>query len=270
MKREVDFVVRCTVVAAFALFLLGASECNGRRELPAPPQRAYVIFIDLSLSLNETQAQVVPEVMQKLVQGMPGGSRISVYPIAEEVVATGALLQAHLPKGENATERARLQKRRAELAPQVIEAVASMRQTLRAGTTLRHTCISDALRQAAKEVRDLRSVDPSVDVEIVFVSDMLEDCQASLLGRPVSLEKPNISPEVVLARSLPRNATLVDLGRAHVTMLLPPLALAVPKTARPETHDLEAFWRAVLDRCNDEREAFRFGTEIPERLRPKG
>lgn len=256
------------VLAVLALTLIGAeATCNG--EAIVPPIRTHVIFIDLSLSLSDTQTNVLPAVLDALVGGMPAGSRVVAYPISEKVVAAGPLYETTLPQADNATERLRLEAARKQLVPNLLKAVDTMRSTLQSGTTLKHTCISDALRQAAKDASQFRTAARAGldDLEIIFISDMLEDCRASLLRTPISLEKIDITTEIILARSVPEHVRLVDLQRAHVTILLPPIALAQPRTKRPEEYDLEAFWRAVLDRCNDDPNAFYFGASLPERLK---
>lgn len=262
---EFDGLVRAAIATILALSLVGtAANCRGEKTLEA--QHVYIVFIDLSLSLNDIQNNSQSQLLDQVVRGMSGGSRLIAFPIGEKVVPLGPLFDVTLPRGDNATDRVRLRKIRQTLTPRLLATVSSARETLKTGTVLKHTCISDALRQASHEVRDMKSAGVG-EIEIVFVSDMLEDCPTSLLGRPVTLEKPDIRPEISLARSVPEHGLLLDLRKSRVTMLLPPLALAEPKTPRPPEYDVEAFWRAVLDHCNDERQAFRFGTVVPERLR---
>jgi len=102
-------------------------------------------------------------------------------------------------------------------------------------------------------------------VEIVLVSDMLEDCTDSLLRGPLKLQKTSISKELERAESLPAGG-LLNLNGASVTVVLPTVPTSGQKVARPPVHELKMFWRAILDRCGDRPANYRFGTALPQRL----
>jgi hypothetical protein len=122
------------------------------------------------------------------------------------------------------------------------------------------TCVSGALQKA-----DAIIAGRMRGVEIVIISDMLEDCDESLAGGRLLLEKRSIDEELARAAALPAGA-LLHLDGASVTAILPTVPTSREKRPHPPVATLKLFWRRILDHCGDVAENYSFDTEIPQRL----
>jgi hypothetical protein len=253
------------VTALLAILICGS--CHGGGETKSGTteerKRAYILFVDLTLSLNDVQKASLDRAVGELFAAMPPESRIVAYPIAAEVQNTGRLLDAKLPDEHNAPSLLALRKMKAQL-PAVLRA--NMKRMLETGPSsgaLRRTCIADALRQASNTAEQFADR----DVEVVLISDMLEDCPNWLLNGELSMEKPTIAAEMNLIGKLPRDRQLLDLRGARVTAIIPPAGLSEAKTPRPGVDAVREFWRAVLRHCNLGPNGYSLDTALPEHLR---
>jgi hypothetical protein len=238
----------------------------GNRRAPGAPDprelpRTYVVFADVTRSLSEQEHASVYDTVQKVVALLPPKATLIIFPILEDVQRAPSVFEGTLPAVQSTSDSVDLSVAKTRWKSLVAEKL----KAIDAGpaTGRNRTCISGALRKAEEVTVDASESRP---VEIIIVSDMLEDCADSLLGRKLSLEKTSIDAEVKVARALPPEA-LLRLNGASVTVLLPTVPTSAATTKRPAVHQLEEFWRAVLDRSGDRKENFRFGTEIPQRLK---
>jgi len=227
------------------------------RELP----RTFVIFADVTRSLSEQEHASVSEKVQAVVNLMPPKATLFVFPILEDVQRAPAAYSGTLPDVQSTSDSVDFSVTKSRWKKEVAERLKAI--VAGPATGRNRTCISGALRKAQEVTIDASDTRP---VEIVIVSDMLEDCDDSLLGRKVSLEKWSIDAELKAIRAMPQQP-LLRLNGASVTILLPTVPTSQAATKRPAVHQLQDFWRAVLDRSGDRRDDFRLGTEIPQRLK---
>ncbi len=241
----------------------GSTTINSKDRAPDPRTlpRTYVIFADVTDSLSAREHAVVEEKVQRIVEIMPPKATLIVFPILEDVERAPAIYTATLPDTLTTSDSVDFSVFKARSKVEVAKTLHQVAAGNRIGRKL--TCISGALRKAEEVTIDAR---PSRPVEIIIVSDMLEDCNDSLLGGKLSLEKQSIMKEIKAARALP-SEPLLHLNGASVTMLLATDPTSPGTTKRPAAHDLERFWREILDRSGDNRANFRFGTEVPQRLK---
>lgn len=268
---------RTTLPVLFAALVLGACTPErpaGAATTPPVPQaprtvaaepasssdfdRTYVVFADVTLSLTPEERATVAEGVASVVEVLPPRSKLYVFPLLEDVPRARALFEGVLPEVERNADRFRND----QLRQQWLQEISTKLNAMAAGSKLgrAHTCISGALRKAAEV---LKGTDRA---EIILVSDMLEDCPDSLLGGPLSLEQTKITAELGRARHLKDGPPILDLHRASVTALLTTVPFAPPTVKRPPLHDVEEFWRLVLDGCQDRKANFSFSTEMPARL----
>lgn len=260
-----------SAVLAIALLLPGcAGESSGGSVLDNHPttgtlrrslDRTYVIFADVTRSLTPLEQASVAERVRGTIDLLPPKATLAVFPVLEDVERAPALFTGKLPEIQSTSDSVDFSMAKAAWKKNVIDRLTAIQNGPPIGRG--RTCLSGALRKAQQFTIDAT---PSRPVEIVIVSDMLEDCDDSLLGRKLSLEKPSIDAELKLLSALPPEP-LLRLNGASVTVLLPTVPTTLAATRRPPVHQLQAFWRGILDHSGDQKENFRFGTEIPERLR---
>ncbi len=254
---------------AFIAVLLPMFSCSAEARLPSQqtsPSRSepvFVVFIDMTGSLSETQQQSIDSAIQRLCQILPPGTHLSVFPLGGYVERAGFLLKADLPDDTFATGRNQLKKMRRELPQQIAQRVKEFRQKITDREFLRHTCVSEALQFAAQIISPASAEQPPA--EIVFFSDMLEDCQVSIIGDRLLLEKNDIRSELDRMRRISKSRVLVDLAGARVTAVLPTTGPTPTKTAQPTNMQLREFWRGVLSHCHTDDANYSLNPELPGR-----
>jgi hypothetical protein len=251
-------------VMASAALLGGCGGDPTYASKPIPPPvvpPTFIVFTDVTLSLTQEERDSVHANLGQIVRLLPQETTLYVYPLLEDVERSPALFMGQLPKVQSTRDSVDLSQVKAKWQKDI----AARLQQIAAGPAegRKRTCISGALRKAEVIARDVAA---NAHVEIVIISDMLEDCPSSLLGGNLSLERKSISRELEAARAAPKNV-LLDLRGASVTALLPTVPIGKMNTQRPQVHELVAFWREVLDRSGDDKSTFRVATEIPDRLR---
>jgi hypothetical protein len=256
--------LRGLIVYWCLLLMLGCS-AETPRVVHAQRTRLYIVFIDLTRSLNAAQEQAMTRFLEQLSAGMPAGSRIVVFPLGGYVAQAGALVEAQLPSGHFVRQQKQLAGVRKALPQQILAAAQTFRERVTNQQFLRSTCISDAFRHASQLAR--QASDQAV--EIVFISDMLEHCNSSIVGGDLSLEKRTITDEIARAKRLQPGESLPDLHGASVTALIPALGPDAEIVAGPELHVLRDFWSAALRHCNHQQENYWLHTTFPDRLTPK-
>ncbi len=253
----------CLVVAAL---LLAAKPVPAAQRDLRPP-RFYVIFVDQTLSMNEVEAASFDVALRTLFAGIPPRSEVQIYPIGADPESAGMLLRKQLGDDQTTVKRIDLDNARRKLYQDYVTKRAELLKNSDRSALLR-TCISGAIRQAAESLRERKES----ELEVVFLSDMLESCGDSVIkpvskAKTVSLEKADISVEIRLASQL-SHVPIVDLRHARVTAIIPASGLSKRVVTKPSVAQVRAFWRAVLDRCNDDPASYSLGTTIPDHLRP--
>jgi hypothetical protein len=224
----------------------------------APQTHTFILFADVTRSLTpQEQASVIANV-QTVIGILPAGAHLYVFPLLEDVQRADAVFEGALPQIQTSSDAVALDMLRAKWNKVVAEKLQAILAGPPNGRNL--TCVSGAFRKAEELTGDAGR-----GTEIVVISDMLEDCGDSLLHGSLQLQKASIERELAAARALPREQ-LLRLDGASVTAILPTVPTSGQRVARPPVHELKAFWRAVLDRCGDNAENFRFGTTVPKRL----
>ena len=255
---------------ATALAILCASlsfACKETAATPRPSGTNYIVFLDLSLSLSDVQQQSMDGVIRRFCDNVPPRSRLTVFPLGGYVEKAGSLVERTFPDDKFAVDRSALSAMRKTLPSTLQTAARAFARDIKNPKFARHTCVSDAIRQAEQVIRDRPSDERT---EILFVSDMLEDCPNSLLGGALSLEKTDIRNELARVRAIPSMASWPDLRGASVTCVVPVSGPTPTKTKQPELEALREFWAEVFSRCRHDEAAFRLGTSLPSRLLEPG
>jgi hypothetical protein len=223
--------------------------------------QTYVIFLDLTQSLNAAQQTSVDRTIEQLCQGMPGRSHVTVLPLGGYAQRAGVILETDLPDDAFIDGEQALAARRTTLPSEIREATQAYFKAITDHAFLQKTCISDAIREAEQRVK--LSTEP---VQLVFISDMLEDCGQSLLNGPLLLQKTDIRSELLRANALAPEAKLADLRGAEVAAIVPDTGPTITKTPQPRLETLRDFWAIVFSHCNANQDRFWLWSKIPSRL----
>jgi hypothetical protein len=193
-------------------------------------QSRLMLFVDTTASTNQYAATT--KLASDLLHKGRDYDRIALYPVGSLGQSPPPIFDE--PVAEHVTQR-RLQLMRWDLL--LAKKLASYKND-------RHTCLLDAVQFAAGQLPAMELTAKS-HVDLVLISDMIEDCQSSPMGPGVRLDKRSVKRETELVRHLP--TTLIRLPQMHVYIVMPPGSGAGPNDARLQ--DVDDFWRAFLGRC---------------------
>lgn len=242
-------------VVASSLLLVSC----GRTEAKAPPRQPPVIlvFADVTDSLQDGGAEAVHKAIGDIFDRAPEEATIRVYPIVagmQIAEAYGTTFPFQTSTGFQALKQAHDE--RASAAKEAIRRVEAFRRAV--DPNVQSSCISGAIRRAASDM----AAYAGRPVDVVIISDMVEDCGRSIGNGRVALTRPGISKEIASAQAL--TTRFADLHQADVYFLHPAnLKAAVSPNARSATQqELESFWSALATRCNARSVRFMAGPEL--------
>lgn len=199
-----------------------------------PDRPRLLLFVDMTLSLNSDQSKRTVELAKQLLHGKRNYSSIAVYPIGAADQAPEPIL-SEIVKEHVSEHNRQLQKWDKRLDESVQEYKSNA-----------HTCIMDSIEFASKQMASDQPKDSSTD--LVFITDMIEDCPSTPLGVPTRLDKPTIKREIELASRFPTGR--IKVTKAHVFILYPgDVEDRGPR--KPRIDDLEQFWRTFVSRCDN-------------------
>jgi hypothetical protein len=129
----------------------------------------------------------------------------------------------------------------------------------------KRTCLLDALNYSGtllpNHTKDLQ-------MEILFISDMIEDCFHQTLnggkGSFIQLTSANVESEIQAAAAIPLDVQLKDVW---VTVVVPTASIETPVSKRPDMNGLQQFWRATLQKRALDPAKYQWSIGVlPERL----
>lgn len=246
----------------------------GCATLPPPQKdRVVLIFSDVTSSLVKSEREQVATLTSKVVDGLPPGTRYYVYPVQIEAQKLKAIDEGRIvvenPAMDIATKAARKKKISTEIETLYEKIKSTKRPPDSEGNPDYHTCILYTLEFAQDQFKQF---DPNADFELIYVSDMIEECNTTPMGKPISLLKTNITEEIKLAQKTNLN---FRLSHVRVSMIIPATNETYEVGGRPNLSHLRDFWEAVLSKCgfNEQQlaqdEHFYFSSGLPLHLNPQ-
>jgi hypothetical protein len=195
-------------------------------------QSRLMLFVDTTASLNGTQYAATTSLASELLHKGRDYDRVAVYPVGSLGQAPPQILDEDVAQH---LSRRRLQLMRWDLL---------LTQKLAAYKDDQHTCLLDSVQFAAGQIPTM-DLTPTSRINLVIISDMIEDCQSSPMGPGVHLDKRSIQREIERVRHFPIGR--IRLPQIKVYIVIPSGSGAGPNDARLE--DVETFWRAFVERC---------------------
>jgi hypothetical protein len=240
------------VVCFLALIALVPGRLAAASDLP----QTVVIFFDVSGSIKPKQFEKMKEHLREIVTTQSSRTRIEIYPLDASANAPAEALSIDgLAHSTNTEQRVAfgefLKKLEGNRHPETIRE--------------RQSCILNSLHHARDRVENLTK--SRRRVELVYISDMLEDCTTNDTRRRIHFH-PQTTPEdtkqaLAHVRRLPNRREW--LKGARFTAILPPSV--APATTAP----LSDFWREVMALHGAEvppENSLVLYTSIPSHLQP--
>ena len=270
MNRVLTFVALSIAVGAMSACVNDAL---------APPRKTTValIFSDVTSSLVPEESRRVATLTADVLDGLPPGAKYAVYPIQVETQRLTTVQEGMVAAGTNeqAAASAVKQQRRKELDQAITDLYEQIKRVRDHGSSVgrpdNHTCILNALGFAADQFRQFSDRD-KYELELIFISDMIEECNRTPLHRPIALAKRDISNEIELAETTDLS---LDLSAARVTIVIPSTVETYQQSQvqRPDMRELQAFWKHILKHCGfddqslGDEKRFYFSSGLPQRFK---
>jgi hypothetical protein len=214
-----------------------------------PPRRAapplILIYADLTSSVVSSEIVEVHHALRDIYNRAPEGSTIRVLAVQPVMAYAAPVAKTTVPVRPNdgiAEVRNDLLFRRVE-ADKAFAALAAAEAKV-AGT-VPASCLCDALKHAAGDIPP----DGKQRVEVVLITDLVEECMTSIGGHRVIMGKErHITLEIAEANAL---APIADLRGAFVSIIYPSSVDSRIDIARerPPADELKEFWQTVVSRC---------------------
>lgn len=250
---------------------------------PQPPQmpRTVLIFADVTSSLSVRESDRVGELTAQALASLSPGTRFAVYAIQADAEAP-AFIEGEMPVPRNSREREDAALGRLSLQAQVKNGLADLYcsinwndpETQEQCRTRRiiprpqedlRSCVLRSLRHASKAIQNAEE-SHGAPVEVVFISDMIEECRETPFGSAVRLTKTSIGKQTETAGDL----SFANLRRSRVTVVLPRVLNDQQgrRADHPTSDKVETFWMVVFKRANADMSNWYFDTALPARLQP--
>jgi hypothetical protein len=233
-------------LTAMCLVLLSLTCPDSKPE--SKPHLRIIVFQDITMSMAGDEAAAVQTIVDEIVDKVPVGTELIVIPICENTERAPGRQWTVLPDpGSSPYAKKQGLKKRAEIK----EAIASFVRDIRTQTTAARSdyssCISPGLR-VAKNVMHTPNSTRKRSTDVIFVSDMIEECRSSLLGQPVRLKMAGHQFSEA-AKLVSGNRPLLAVPPARVFVILPKaLSTSMAKADYPRPADLQSFWQQLFAR----------------------
>ena len=257
---------------AIAVLLLAVFTLTACPEVETDRERVVIIFSDVTSSLLPSESNGVATLTCDILDSLPPGTRYFVYPIQIEPqklepIDEGTIVAEPIRTTADAVKAARRDKISHE-TKKLYDLIKSVKRPADGyGSPDNHTCILYTLQFAQDKFRQFDQ--NNTDFDLIYISDMIEECNTTPMGRPISLGKRNISEAITLAQQTNLN---LDLSYARVSMIVPATNDTYLVPGRPNVSDLRDFWKAILLHCGFTEELlknnqkFYFSSGIPRHL----
>jgi len=215
-----------------------------------PLNRRIIIFQDITASLKTDETDEGSKIVNAIIDRAKPGTSVTVIPICENTeLAPGVSWVVPQPNGFGADRQNAVLKDRAARKQQVAQNTALVRAQKRAVHSLHASCVSPGLYRARSLSRN-RDPKKRYLTEVVFVSDMIEECQTSLLGQPIRLIR-NVDKEFDRAKALaaPNDPLMTDPGFKVIVILPHSQSTSELTDEYPVPRDLEDFWKRIFTRA---------------------
>jgi hypothetical protein len=216
MRRQLTTLIATLVAGACCI-----------RSAEFPKTASLMLFVDASQSTNKMK---VLELASTVLHGARPGLKIEIYSIGSSGEIPAPIVREQRTAKSYASEQ--------QLNAWIKRLAGAM-----AEKRYQQTCILNLFEFAAGQLR-ANPLKPGTRADIVFITDMIEDCKSTPFGVPVRLSTASLKGNMKAAAGFPQGK--VDLGGQRVTFILPPSDEA---SSGPRRTDLEMFWRTFLTRC---------------------
>ncbi|MBN1347927.1 hypothetical protein JXJ21_00825 [candidate division KSB1 bacterium] len=232
--------------------------------------KVVLIFCDVTNSLVPVECKEVANIAATILDYLPVRTKYALYPIQIETQRLTPIIKAEVPLLHSDTERQTYEAVKLERRREISSKIDTLYKITNSISEDNRTCILNTLKFAENYFSQFDT--SRHDLELIYISDMIEECNNNPLKTQVEMDKHDISNEIDLANNFPLH---LALSHTRISIIIPTTkeTYQVSQQCRPNLDDVEKFWKIILKFCGfkDEqfksRERFYFGSEFPERLK---
>lgn len=271
--RRPEFKGKRYITALVLLLAAFTLACPPTCPPDCPPhrERVVLIFSDVTSSLLQRESEQVATLTCNVLNSLPLGTRYYVYPIQIEALKLEPMYEGRVMAHDRASTKVVNDARKKKISEEITRLYGLIKTAKRAddyGKPDNHTCILYTLEFAQTIFKQFD--EKNTDFDLVYVSDMIEECNTTPMRRPISLGSKNMPEAIKLAKETDLN---LNLSHARVSMIIPAASDATyTASGRPNPSDVQAFWEAILSRCGFSEDSvkdpqrFSFSSRIPRYL----
>jgi hypothetical protein len=269
-----EFMKLLLLCILFSMLL--TSSCSDVEPPPSPKRKVVLIFSDVTSSLLKSENTSVANLTADVIDSLPPGSKFSVVPIQVQperlTPMNEGIIAPRQERDEDVQEDIK-QYRRQRIKDSIDKLYKKIRELKVPaplyGSPDNHSCVLGTLAYAESYFRQF----PDADLELIYISDMIEECNETPFGRPVNLAQQDITKEIKDAQSF---QIRYELGRARLSVIIPTSDDTPTAGMRPGLSNVKQFWEKVFMNCGFNQDAlqsndrFYFKAGLPDRFKPPG
>ncbi len=230
------------VLGSFALLLIAGCRIHRAYQQDRPP--VIMIFADVTVKDDEPQA--VKRAIYDIVDRAPENSTFLMYPVEANMDYVDTFSRESIAfRHDNGVAAIKADgEKRKELANRAIASLETIAKTI--PSNLPESCLARTLQRAARDIARVENR----PVDVVLITDMVEECNNSIGGGRVMLNHVHIESDIAAAKK--EAGTFADLHGAAVYFIYPPGKKSGVNVEqhRADSNELQAFWSAILSHSN--------------------
>lgn len=244
---------------------------NSNSAQPQASKKVVMIWCDVTSSLQQSEVGEVAKLASDILDSLPEGTRYILYPIQRETERLKEITSGEVPPSDPDIDDLVKKERRKLISNEINKLFEDVNK--KKTQPENRTCILNTLAYTESYFRQFASYKP----ELIFISDMTEQCSTTPMGKPIDLRaglttQKRISQTLQSAQEFPSPP---DLSHIRLTIIIPTTAdtYAVPPGQRPSVDNLKKFWGAIFRNCKVPDEVLNDSywlSGVPDRFRANG
>lgn len=226
-----------------------------------------VIFCDLSTSIDTSSIQEVAKTAGRLFLKFPPGSKMYYYPIDESPFIKPIIIYEKPKRPRTTSEKERYMITERRKAREIYNRIVKLYYEVYYSPEARNrpiSCMIRTLNTAHSIFSQHYSVNKNVTFELVYLSDMIEECQNSPIG-PIYMHKKNYS---IIKKRLSSYRPNFNLSFANISIIRSFEKYAT-LTSYVSSEKLEELWKIIFMKVGFTRsqaDSIEFFPTIPPRF----
>ncbi len=269
-------IVAVTIVALyFRKPLIGNLLSSSNSTAGRPSSRLVLIFSDTTRSLSEPEIKKVSSLTADIIDSLPEKTQYAVYTVQRYVSQPPLFPSGFVPELKTLSDRSVYDNQKATRRTKIEHDIDELYSNSKYKDASDRTCILNLLPFIQERfARMTASGDPSNhEFEVYFVSDMVENCDDTALGR---IRMDDVHMRDLILSYAEKYSDGPNLSNVRITVIIPSTFESNhPFDPKPSTNFLKAFWRKIFFRCGLKEEWFWdqkhidwiSNGELPDRLR---